>query len=189
MKAGAGRFKKPPAIPKKKYPSRPTSHVSINMNKGVEEEVGVEDEDDDVEEVLSMVEPKYFRLTSLRMLVWINFILVVLLIFSFLLYIVTRPSHHSPLPVEKTATFSREQKVVLFNLVPEKESNDRWALLSLKSSAIDARSLEKMWVCCTKDDIYSCDDYSVSFSANKMEAKISIRHPDRIGATCRLFWV
>lgn len=190
------RFGRAPIIPSKKkflHPGRPSKGIS---SKEIKEEEGPEgppwgerEEKDDAEELLEVVEPKYFRFTSLRLLVWINFILVILLMISFLVYILTRsPTHPSLKSVDEYEGGGGGKKMLLFNLVPDKESNERWAIISLKSSEIDVHKLEDIWVCCTKDSIYSCDGYHVSFFLEKKEAKISIKHPNQIGSTCRLFW-
>lgn len=180
------RFGRAPIIPSKKkflHPGRPSK---VTFSKEVKEEEEEGEEKDDAEELLEVVEPKYFRFTSLRLLVWINFILVILLMISFLVYILTRsPTHPSLKSVDE---YESGKKMLLFNLVPDKESNERWAIISLKSSEIDVHKLEDIWVCCTKDSIYSCDGYHVSFFLEKKEAKISIKHPNQIGSTCRLFW-
>lgn len=196
---GGGRFKKStPVIPgKKRYlPPRPNpsspSPIHVDLENHDEQQ---DDEGEDEELIGGGVENKYFRFTSLRMLVWINFALILVLTVSFFIYAMTRPSIPPPLSTIESTTEdqSREESEektnrIAFNLVPDKESNEKWVLLSLKSSDIDTSSINRMWVCCTKHDIYSCDGYDVLFYMDKKEAKISIRHPDKIGATCRLYW-
>jgi len=176
------KFKKAPVfVPKKRYAPRPvsTTTTTISVESLVDED---EDETDSSLAEQSCQNGPWFA--SIKALVWVNFVLTLVFILAFLIYALTRP--HAILKSDRE---ERAQTHVFgslsFNLVPHQDKN--WAVVSLKSSNINVSFLKSIWVCCTKDNIYSCG-FDASILVNSVEAKISIKHPDKVGSMCYLHW-
>jgi hypothetical protein len=170
------KFKKAPVfVPKKRYAPRPVSTTTTTISV---ESLVDEDNEEDTE---TCQNGPWFA--SLKALVWVNFVLTLVFILAFIIYALTRPSVvNTSLKEERTPNVFGS---LSFNLVPHQDKN--WAVVSLKSSNINVSFLKSMWVCCTKDNIYSCG-FDASIMVNTVEAKISIKHPDKVGSMCYLHW-
>lgn len=180
------KFKKPaPFVPKKRYAPRPvssTTTTTISVESLVEE-----DEDIEPVEQLTCQNGPWFA--SFKALVWLNFALTIVLMVVFVIY-ATRSGAppegglrrgekvNSPPPLEGGNLLS-------FNLVPHVDSKERWAIVSIKSLGVNISTLKSVWVCCTKNNIYSCG-FDATILVESMEAKVLIKHPDKIGAVCYL---
>jgi hypothetical protein len=129
------------------------------------------------------------RVTSLRVLVWINFGLVMVLSAFFLIYVLTRPAHVTP-SSSRTATSEtnkEDQKHlrITFTLVPHSESNGKWMTINTSNQIPDVSRVSHVQVCCLKDSsIFSCI-HEVTL-LQRGEAKIRIRNSQMVGATCNM---
>jgi hypothetical protein len=187
----AGRFvgRKPfmKAPPRKPIYARPAASPKVLHG---DEVILIEDqtqEEDEPEEYAE--ENKYFRFTSIRTLVWINFVLTILLIFSFILYASTRSPVVSSPSVKhiKENEEKEEPHRVYFNLVPDVDSGGKWTVVSLKSYGFNTESIIYLNVCCAKKGSFFCDPNWASIRGH--DATIRIEHPDMIGSACRLIWL
>ena len=175
---GVGRFKKPPFIPKKRSAPRPAASPSFSTTISVEALVEETEEEQEIES-----SAPWFA--SFKTIVWINFALTIILFVLFVAVFFLR-SAPAPLPAAPTPILSKkEERSLSFNLI---SSDVEISLKSSVSSGVDISQLKNIWVCCTKKGIYSCH-YDVSVLVETLEARVSIKHPDRIGATCWLHWM
>lgn len=177
------KFKKSiPFVPKKRYAPRPVSSSTTTTTISVESLV----EDD--EEYTTEPNEQITWFMSFKALVWINFALTLGLMFVFVIY-----AAKSGAPPEGGALRKGEKvnspltggNLLSFNLVPHVDSKEKWAIISIKSLDINISTLKSVWVCCTKDNIYSCG-FDASILVESMEAKIAIKHPEKIGSVCYL---
>jgi hypothetical protein len=174
---GVGRFKKPPFIPKKRSAPRPAASPSFSTTISVEALVEETEEEQEIES-----SAPWFA--SFKTIVWINFALTIILFVLFVAVFFLRSTPPTPTPSSSPPPIlsKKEERSLSFNLI----SSD--VEISLKSSGVDISQLKNIWVCCTKKGIYSCH-YDVSVLVETLEARVSIKHPDRIGATCWLHWM
>lgn len=175
---GVGRFKKPPFIPKKRSAPRPVASPSFSTTISVEALVEETEEEQEIE-----ASAPWFA--SFKSIVWINFALTIVLLILFGIFFL-RSTPPIPTPPPPPILSKKEERSLSFNLVLSDEN--KWAVISLKSSGLDISQLKSVWVCCTKKGIYSCH-YDVSVLVETLEARVSVKHPDRIGATCWLHWM
>jgi hypothetical protein len=173
---GVGRFKKPPFIPKKRSAPRAATSPSFSTTISVEALVEETEEEHEIE-----ASAPWFA--SFKTIVWINFALTIVLMISFLVLFLKS----APTPPPTSILSKKEERSLSFNMVSSNEEN-KWAVISLKTFGFDISQIKNVWVCCTKKSIYSCH-YDVSVSVETLEARVSIKHPDRIGATCWLHWM
>lgn len=184
------KFKKPvPFVPKKRYAPRPVSSSTTTTTISVESLVEDDEEytTEPIEQITCQNGPWFM---SFKALVWINFVLTLVLMIVFVIYVVG-VEHHPGCGVRKSGEKVNSHppkgggNLLSFNLVPHVDSKERWAIISIKSLGIDISTLKSVWVCCTKDNIYSCG-FDASILVESMEAKIAIKHPEKIGSVCYL---
>jgi len=187
----AGRFSKKPFMkvpPKKPIYARPSSSSSSPKNVQPDEAILIEDYPDESEQNEEYQESKYFRFTSIRTLVWINFGLLLILSFFFVLYVFTRPSTTLTLKTEnKEEGKEEEPHRISFNLVPATGSDGKWTVVSLKNYGFNADSIIYLNMCCTKDGAFFCNLSWVSFRGH--DATIKIHKQEWVGSLCQLIWL
>lgn len=174
------KFKKPaPFVPKKRYAPRPvsTTTTTISVESLVEEEEDIEP----VEQLTCQNGPWF---ASFKALVWLNFALTIVLMIIFVIYVVGVEHHPPPEGGGGVRQTPLKGGLLSFNLVPRVD-NERWAIVSIKSLGVNISTLKSVWVCCTKNNIYSCG-FDATILVESMEAKVLIKHPDKIGAVCYL---
>jgi hypothetical protein len=178
-----GFNKKPIFVPKKRSAPRPissTTTTTISVEALVEEN---EDENDLIEHP-----PSCPWFATSKAVVWINFVFTLVLFMAFLIYVLTRPSTPSSSSLmEKSIETTRgdtQGGMKTFNLVSHPETT-----ISLKTLNLSISLLKRIWVCCTKDNIYSCNGWDVKIHLETLEAKVTFKHSDKIGAACVLYWI
>jgi hypothetical protein len=181
----AGRFGKKPFMkvpPKKTIYPRP-------YTPSLDQTVVIEEEHEEPEEHEEYEESKYFRFTSIRTLVWINFILVLLLAVFFMVYVFTRPSTYVVNTKEepKESKDQEEPHRISFNLVPATGSDGKWTVVSLKNYGFSVDSIIYLNVCCTKEGAFFCNPSWVSVRGH--DATIKIHRQDLVGSMCQLIWL
>jgi len=189
----AGRFKKYPTPPKGKpglirpFPSSPP--ILKTQQEQLLETNNNEEEYEEEHHQQQQQYEKYWRPASLRTLVWVNFILVLFIILFLIIYVLIHKTGQTSVEsklggtkeVEPTPEGPKTQ--IIFNLVPHEESNQRWMIVPLQIT-----KPKNMYVCCTKDNVFFCN-VNVELSLSKNEVRVSISHPDKVGASCMLNWI
>jgi hypothetical protein len=185
----AGRFSKRPFLKKpayvrpKMYPAAADISVSSIGGEGI----------DEAEETILIEQYFEEKRFSTRLLVWINFALLLLLFLLFIVYIFS-PSKQlnqekQEQSLRKETTESQEEPHrISFTLVPANGSDGRWAIVSLKSYGFNPNSIVYLNVCCLQqgDNTFFCNPAWASFKGH--DAKIKIARQNMVGSLCQLIW-
>lgn len=178
-------YKKPIFVPKKRSAPRPISSTTTTT---ISVEALVDDSHNEDENDLIEHPPTCPWFATSKVIMWINFVFTLVLFMAFLIYVLTRPTLPSSSLMEKSIETTRgntqEGGTKSFNLISHPETT-----ISLKNLNLSISLLKRIWVCCTKDNIYSCNGWDVKIHLETLEAKVTFKHSDKIGAACILHWI
>lgn len=176
-------YKKPIFVPKKRSAPRPISSTTTTT---ISVEALVDDSHNEDENDLIEHPPTCPWFATSKVIMWINFVFTLVLFMAFLIYVLTRPTLPSLMEksMETTRGNTQEGGTKSFNLISHPETT-----ISLKNLNLSISLLKRIWVCCTKDNIYSCNGWDVKIHLETLEAKVTFKHSDKIGAACILHWI